>query len=82
MGFFKKEKLTPEQEITKKQLELTRRQIGELKRARRQGSSLGMGKVLGAFGKAFPKGIKSPDSLVTNLHLYKPGLGRKKTILK
>ena len=32
-----------------------------------------MGKILRAFGGAIPKGIKHPDSLVSNSHLYIPG---------
>lgn len=36
-----------------------------------------MGKILKVFGKAFPKGIRHPDSLITNLHLYKPGVKGK-----
>jgi hypothetical protein len=29
--------------------------------------------LLRSFGKAFPKGIRHPDALVTNKHLYFPG---------
>ena len=83
MGFFRRgEKLTPEQELTKQQIKATKSQIRELKAARKEGRGEGLGRILGAFGKAFPKGIRTQDSLVRNLHLYKPRMGRHKTILK
>ena len=50
------------------------RAVKDLK-AMRRGRSLN--KVLGAFGKLVPKGIRHPDSLITNLHLYKPGVKGK-----
>jgi hypothetical protein len=40
-----------------------------------------MGKILSSFGKALPKGIRHPDSLVRNAHLYKPTPGKHTTRL-
>ena len=36
-----------------------------------------LGSFLGAFGKLSPKGIRHPDSLIRNLHLYKAGVKGK-----
>lgn len=55
-----------------------RKIVKDLKGMRRRES---VGKILRVFGNAFPKGIRHPDSLVRNLHLYKPGM-KGKTILK
>jgi len=55
--------------------------INTVKSEKRRRASDGLGKVLKACGKAFPKGIRSPDSMITNLHLYKPGV-RGKTSLR
>lgn len=52
--------------------------VRDMKSMRRRDS---MGKLLGMFGKAIPKGIRHPDSLVGNRHLYIPGR-RGRTILR
>jgi len=55
------------------------RSVKDLKKMKRQESAR---KVFGLFGKAIPKGIRHPDSLVTNRHLYLPHRGRRRTILR
>lgn len=84
MGLFtRKPKLTSEQRVTQQQLELTRSQIREIKSVRRREQ---LDKLQGQLGWIFkntiPKGIRSPDSTVRNLHLYRPVRGKRKTILK
>jgi hypothetical protein len=53
--------------------ELMRRYIKAVEDEKRMKRTEPMKKVLSFAGKAFPKGIKHPDSLVSNLHLYVPG---------
>ena len=60
---------------------LLRENIKLIKAERRRRNSEKMGKVLKSFGKAIPKGIRHPDSIVTNMHLYHPGY-RGKTKLR
>lgn len=52
---------------------LLREYIRIVKSERRRRTTESMGKVLGAFGKLIPRGVKHPDSLVRNVHLYHPG---------
>ena len=61
--------------------ELVKEYIRTVKQERRRRATEKIGKVLKSFGKLIPKGVRSPDSLVTNLHLYKPGI-RGKTKLR
>ena len=61
--------------------ELMKEYIAEKKRERREKSMANVGKLLGAFGKMMPKGIRHPDSLVTNHHLYSPRYKGKKAQL-
>lgn len=56
-------------------------EIRALRKQNESGKSSGAQKLLGAFGKAIPKGIRHPDSLVSNSHLYLPGR-RGKTRLR
>jgi len=73
--FRKKEELTPEQRVTQ-------RQISELKKLRRQEQMAKVQKDLGfLFRHSFPKGIRHPDSLVGNRHLYIPRR-KGRTVLK
>ena len=60
---------------------LMREYIKLQKEEKRRKTQENMGKILRAVGKAFPKGIRHPDSLVTNRHLYVPGR-KGKTVLK
>ncbi len=53
--------------------ELIREYIKAVKEEKRRRSTQRIGKILSVFGKVMPKGIRHPDSLVTNLHLYHPG---------
>lgn len=53
--------------------QLLREYVDLLKKERRRRTVAKMGSVLKVFGKAFPKGIRHPDSLVGNRHLYHPG---------
>ena len=55
--------------------------ISTVKQERRRRTGERMGKLLGAFGKLVPKGVRHPDSLITNRHLYHPGY-RGKTRLR
>lgn len=61
--------------------ELMREYVKLQKEEKRRRSSEAMGRLLGAAGKMLPKGIRHPDSLCTNLHLYVPGR-RGKTKLR
>lgn len=61
--------------------ETAKEYIRTVKAERRRKATERMGSVLGAFGKLVPKGIRHPDSLVRNVHLYKPGM-KGRTILK
>lgn len=61
--------------------QLMKEYIRTVKSERRRQAGEKLGKVFKAFGKAFPKGIRSPDSMITNHHLYHPGY-RGKTLLK
>lgn len=60
--------------------EVMREYIRLKKQERRDKSKEAMGKLLSAAGRAFPKGIRYPDSLVTNVHLYVPGRRGKTTL--
>lgn len=53
--------------------------VKELKKEKQRQAVAGM---LSAIGKAFPKGVRHPDSLVTNRHLYMPSKRRYKTKLR
>ena len=61
--------------------ELMKEYLRERKREKREKSSARMGGFFKAFGKAIPKGIRHPDSLVKNAHLYTGG-HKGKTRLK
>ena len=61
--------------------QLLREYIKTVKSEKRRRASESLGKVFRAFGKAFPRGIRHPDSLITNMHLYSPG-SRGKTRLR
>ena len=65
--FGKKEKLSPQEQLIQREEKANRARI--------------MGKVLSSFGKVIPKGIHHPDSLVRNIHLYKPIPGKHTTRL-
>lgn len=60
---------------------LAREYIAERKRERRDRRNEQLGKVFKAFGRALPRGIKHPDSMITNMHLYRPTKGKHKTRL-
>ena len=53
--------------------ELMRRYVRLREREEREKRMEPMKKILSAAGKMLPRGIRHPDSLVTNLHLYVPG---------
>jgi len=53
--------------------ELMRKYIKAVEDEKKMKRGEPMKKILSMAGKAFPKGIRHPDSLVTNLHLYVPG---------
>ena len=53
--------------------DLMREYIQTVKQERRRRTTQRVGKILGMFGKVMPRGIRHPDSLVRNLHLYHPG---------
>ena len=53
--------------------ELVREYIRVVKSEKRRKATEGLGKLLKAFGNAFPRGIRHPDSLIKNRHLYHPG---------
>lgn len=53
--------------------DLMRDYIKTVKGERRRRSAERLGKVFKLFGKAFPKGVRHPDSLIVNRHLYHPG---------
>jgi len=73
--FGRRTNLTPEQEVTE-------RQIRELKRLRRVERNDRLREQLGwVFKNSFPKGIRHPDSTVKNIHLYVPG-GKRRTNLR
>lgn len=61
--------------------EVAREYIKEKKRERADRRNASMGKVFSAFGRALPRGIKHPDTLVRNMHLYRPSKGRHRTRL-
>ena len=74
MKIFRKEKASTEQEVLKKQIELAEEQISELRRLRRKERLDKTREKLGWVLKNItPRGIRHPDSLVGNLHLYIPG---------
>ena len=52
---------------------LMREYIQTVKGEKRRRSIARLGKILSVFGSIVPKGIKHPDSLVRNTHLYHPG---------
>jgi len=59
--------------------ELIREYIRTVKSEKRRRTSDSIGRVFSALGKLSPRGVRSPDSLVTNKHLYHPGYrGRTK----
>jgi len=47
--------------------------VQAVKDAKRMKRGESMGKLLKLFGNAVPRGIRSPDSTVRNIHLYVPG---------
>jgi len=53
--------------------QLMREYIKTVREERRRKSTENVGKVLKVFGKLVPKGVRHPDSLITNAHLYIPG---------
>jgi hypothetical protein len=53
--------------------QLMREYIKAVKEEKRMRRGEPLKKILSMAGKAFPKGIRHPDSLVSNLHLYVPG---------
>ena len=53
--------------------DLMREYIKTVKGEKRRRTTERVGKVLSVLGKAMPKGIRHPDSLVRNIHLYHPG---------
>lgn len=53
--------------------ELMREYIKAVKEEKKMRRGEPIKKILSIAGKAFPKGIRHPDSLVTNIHLYVPG---------
>lgn len=53
--------------------QLVREYIKVVKSEKRRRAQEGLGKLFRVFGRAFPKGIRHPDSLITNRHLYCPG---------
>jgi len=53
--------------------QLIREYIKIVKSEKRRRAQEGLGKVFRAFGRAFPRGIRHPDSMITNMHLYRPG---------
>ena len=68
--FFKKEELTREQKISQMQ-------IDEMKRLRRKESTEKARKAVGfIFKNITPKGIRNPNDMVRNAHLYVGGRGK------
>jgi len=61
--------------------QLMRDYINTVKSEKRRRATAGLGKVLKACGRAIPKGIRHPDSMITNMHLYSPNR-RGKTKLR
>jgi len=61
--------------------ELMREYIKTVKDEKRRRSMASVGKVFKMFGRAIPKGVRHPDSLVVNRHLYHPSY-RGKTKLR
>lgn len=57
--------------------ELMKEYINTVKAEKRRRSGEALGKVFKMFGGVIPKGIRHPDSLVTNRHLYHPGYSGK-----
>lgn len=53
--------------------QLIKEYIKTVKSEKRRRAQEGLGKLFRVFGNAIPKGIRHPDSLVTNRHLYFPG---------
>jgi len=47
--------------------------VGAVKDLKRMKRNESLGKVLRSFGNVIPKGVRDPDSLVRNQHLYIPG---------
>ena len=60
---------------------VAREYIKERQRERRDKRNEQLGRVFKAFGRALPRGIIHPDSLVRNVHLYRPTKGKHKTRL-
>jgi len=60
--------------------QLMREYIKAVKEEKRMRRGEPMKKILSMAGKAFPKGIRHPDSMCVNLHLYVPRR-RGKTVL-
>ena len=58
-----------------------REYIREKKREKADRRNQSLGRVFKAFGRALPRGIRHPDSLITNMHLYRPSRGKPKTRL-
>ena len=82
-GLGKKSSSLPEdQRLAKKQIEITQAQIDEMKRLRKKET---MAQIRSQMSTVFkhitPKGIKHPDSLVRNSHLYRPTKGKHITRL-
>lgn len=64
--------MTPEQKLTQVQ-------IDEIKRLRRKETTDRLRSQMGfVFKSAMPHGIRNPDSLITNMHLYAPPRDGKK----
>lgn len=61
--------------------QLMRDYIRTVKSERRRRSMASVGKVFKLFGRVIPRGVRHPDSLVVNRHLYHPGY-RGKTKLR
>lgn len=55
--------------------QLMRDYIKTVKQERRRRSMEGIGKVFKTLGRAFPKGVRHPDSMIVNRHLYSPSYG-------
>lgn len=61
--------------------ELMREYVRLKQKEEREKRTEPMKKMLAAAGKMLPRGIRHPDSLVTNMHLYTPKKGKHKTKL-
>jgi len=61
--------------------QLMREYIKLKKEEKRKSRTDSIGKLLKYAGKALPKGIRNPNDMVTNMHLYTPMRGKHKTKL-